>query len=55
MSLGDCMSGKDAPYKQFVALPDKAAKYIEKVIELTPELPSETVAAIRKGTADLRH
>ena len=55
MDFKEWRFGEGTPYRQFVALRHKAADYLEKVIELSPDLTTETVAAIREDIYDLRY
>ena len=55
MDFKEWRFGKGTPYRQFVELRHKAADYLEKVIELSPDLTTETVAAIREDIFDLRY
>ena len=52
MELFEWMFGAGTPYRQFVELREKAAQYLQRVIELTPDISRDTVASIRN---DIEH
>lgn len=54
MELSEWMSGKGTPYQEFLELRRKAADYLQKVLELSPDLPEETRDAIEEDICFLR-
>jgi len=55
MSLEEWMHSKDTTYREFLSLGWKAANCLEKIIEMTPDLPANIVAAMLVNISDLRH
>jgi hypothetical protein len=54
-SLEEWMNTKDLTYKGFISLRYKAAYYLDKIIQMTPELPIDIVAAILADIYNLRY
>jgi hypothetical protein len=55
MSLEEWMHSEDTTYREFLSLGWKAANCLEKIIEMTPDLPANIVAAMLVNISDLRH
>jgi len=55
MSLEEWMNSEDTTYREFLSLRWRAANCLEKIIEMTPGLPANIVAAMLVDISDLRH
>jgi hypothetical protein len=55
MSLEEWMHSEDTTYREFLSLRWKAANCLEEIIEMTPALPANIVAAMFVNISDLRH
>lgn len=55
MALEEWMNSEDTTYREFLSLRWRAANCLEKIIEMTPGLPANIVAAMLVNISDLRH
>lgn len=55
MSFEEWINSENTTYREFLSLRRKAANCLEKIIEMTPDLPANIVAAMLANIFDLGH